>query len=114
MVRVTIVKSLALEIKKKFSKSEANEIIDLLYTLEKSPSKGKIVGNVGGIVIRELKYKGFRFYFVTDGFILKCLKEEDLVDLLIKFVRMSNKKEQQKVINEIKDVLRNIGPGGFT
>ena len=57
MVKIEIVKSLALEIKKKFSKTEANKIIDLLYTLEESPHKGKILTNVAGIVIKELKYK---------------------------------------------------------
>tara|TARA_Y100000034_G_scaffold111725_1_gene145088 strand:- start:309 stop:635 length:327 start_codon:yes stop_codon:yes gene_type:complete len=107
------VRSLALEIKKKFSKSEANKILDLLYTLEESPSKGKTVGNVGGVIIRELKYKGFRFYFVTDGFVLNCMKEKELIDLLMHFVRMSDKRKQQKVIDEIKEVLRNIGPSGF-
>ena len=38
---------------------------------------------------------------------------EDLTDLLIKFVRMSNKKEQQKTIDEIKQVLKRLGEGGF-
>jgi hypothetical protein len=113
MVKVKIRHSLVIEIKKKFSKFKANEIIDLLHTLEKSQSKGKTVGNVGGIVIKELKYEGFRFYFITDGFILKCMKEEELVDLLLQFVRMSNKKEQQKVINEIKNTLKTIGPQEF-
>ena len=76
MVKIEIVKSLALEIKKKFSKTEANKIIDLLYTLEESPHKGKILTNVAGIVIKELKYKKFRFYFITDGHKLKVLSKE--------------------------------------
>jgi hypothetical protein len=41
------------------------------------------------------------------------MKEEELVDLLLQFVRMSNKKEQQKVINEIKNTLKTIGPQEF-
>ena len=41
------------------------------------------------------------------------LKREELSDLMIKFVRMSDKKNQQKVIEEIKDVLRKIGEEGF-
>ena len=66
-----ILRSLVLNIKKKFSKSEANKIIDLLYTLKETPTKGKLLGSVGGIVIKELKYKSFRFYFLTDGFKIK-------------------------------------------
>lgn len=71
------------------------------------------MGNVGGIVIKELKYKNFRFYFITDGFKLKVMNESALTSLLIKFVRMSDKKSQQKVIEEIKDILRKLGKGGF-
>ena len=46
--------------------------------------KGKAVGS---IVINELKYKSFIFYFITDGFKVKMLSERELNDLLIKFVR---------------------------
>lgn len=112
MAKVEIVKSLFQEIKTKF-KGEAHEIIDLLESLETSPHKGKFLGSVGGIVIKELKYSGFRFYFITDGFKIKCLEEEKLVDLLLRFVRMSDKNHQQETINEIKHILRTIGAGGF-
>ena len=108
MVKIEIVKSLALEIKKKFSKTEANKIIDLLYTLEESPHKGKTLTNVAGIVIKELKDKKFLFYFITDGHKLKVLSKEELTDLLLKFVRMSDKNHQQKVINEIRNILLKI------
>ena len=37
----------------------------------------------------------------------------DLKDLLIKFVRMSDKKTQQKTIDEIKAILRTFGEEGF-
>lgn len=100
------------EINKKF-KGESVEIFELLYSLEKNPQKGKILGSVAGIVIKELRYKSFRFYFITDGFKLKCLNENNLADLLIKFVRMSDKKNQQKVIDEIKIILRKLGGEGF-
>ncbi|MBS3085112.1 hypothetical protein J4225_00300 [Candidatus Pacearchaeota archaeon] len=112
MAKVEIVFSLLKEIEKKF-KGEAHKIIDLIESLEENPHKGKLVGNVGGIIIKELKYNAFRFYFVTDGFKIKMLGKEELSNLLIKFVRMSNKKEQQKTINEIKAVLRAIGEIGF-
>ena len=112
MAKVEIVNSLAKEIKKKF-KDESHKITDLLESLEKNPHKGKPLGNVGGVVIKELKYKKFRFYFITDGFKLKVFSKEELVDLLMKFVRMSDKKSQQKTINEIRQVLIKIGPSGF-
>jgi len=42
------------------------------------------------------------------------MDEEKLVDLLLRFVRMSDKNHQQETIDEIKQVLRTIGAGGFT
>ena len=72
MAKVQIIDSLAKEILKKF-KVESHGIVKLLRTLEQNPHKGKLLGNVGGIVIKELKYKGFRFYFITDGHKLKVM-----------------------------------------
>jgi len=112
MVKIEIVRSLFEEIEKKF-KGEAHKIIDLMETLKDNPSKGKLLGNVGGVVIKELKYRSFRFYFITDGYKLKFTAEGNLTDLLIRFVRMSDKKYQQKTINEIKKILIKIGPKGF-
>ena len=107
MAKVEIIPSLIKEIEKTFKK-ESIKILLLMKSLEKNPKKGKILGFIGGIVIKELKYKNFRFYFITDGYKIRCLKAEDLTDLLLRFVRMSNKKEQQKTIDEIKEVLRNM------
>lgn len=110
---VKITRSLLKELTKRFSKEKALKAIDLIESLEKEPRKGKLVGVVGGITIKELKFEGFRFYFLFDGFTLQMFDEEKLVDLLFRFVRMSNKKEQQKTIDEIKKTLRNIGPSGL-
>lgn len=112
MAKVEIAISLFEEINKKF-KGESVEVLQHLKSLESSPKKGKELGTVGGIVIKELKYKNFRFYFITDGFKLKCMGETELVDLLLRFVRMSDKKYQQVAINEIKYILKTIGPTGF-
>lgn len=112
MAKVEIVRSLLEEIGKKF-KGEAHNIVDLMESLENNPKKGKPVGCVSGIVIKELKYNSFRFYFITDGYKIKMLNEDALKDLLIKFVRMSDKKDQQKVIDEIKSVLASLGEEGF-
>ncbi|MFT7615760.1 MAG: hypothetical protein ACI8Y7_000584 [Candidatus Woesearchaeota archaeon] len=113
MPNIEVVSSLVKEILKKFSKTEAHVILDLLESLEQSPTKGKLIGHVGGISIKELKYKKFRFYCIFDGATLRAMNEQELVDLLFRFVRMSDKKRQQKVINSIKEVLLKIGPSGF-
>ena len=112
MVEVEIVPSLREEIYKRF-KGESIEVLKHLKSLETSPHKGKALGHVGGIIIKELKYEGFRFYFISDAHKIRVFDPEILTDLLIKFVRMSDKKEQQKVIEEIKNILRVIGPSGF-
>ena len=112
MAKVIILERLKNEILKKF-KGESKDIFKLMFTLEENPKKGKFVGQVGGIVIKELKYEGFRFYFITDGYKVKIFDAEELKDLLIKFVRISDKKSQQEVITEIKQILIKIGPGGF-
>lgn len=111
-VRIEIAEDLYEEIEKKF-RGDAKEVFDLMKSLENSPNKGKLIGNVGGIQIKELKYNSFRFYFLTDGYKLRCLNKGMLVDLLMRFVRMSDKKDQQKIIDEIKLILRTIGLEGF-
>jgi len=112
MARVEIIESLKNEVMKKF-RGESVRIFKYMRSLGESPNKGKIVGQVGGILIKELRYEGFRFYFIVDGNKLKVFSKEELTDLLMRFVRMSNKKEQQGVINEIKNVLRSLGDEGF-
>ena len=112
MAKIEITRSLLEEIKKKF-KAESHNVIDLIESLEISPHKGKIVGQVGGIVVKEIRYNAYRFYFITDGYKLKLLKKGELADLLIKFVRMSDKKDQQKIIDEIKYILRVFGEEKF-
>ncbi|MBI2629750.1 hypothetical protein HYW76_01485 [Candidatus Pacearchaeota archaeon] len=112
MAKVEIVLPLFEEIQKKF-KGEAHEIIDLMENLETNPHKGKLLGNVAGIVIKEIKYRNFRFYFITEGYKLKFFDEQTLTDLLIRFVRMSDKKDQQKTIDEIRRILINFGPEAF-
>ena len=112
MVKVTILESLKDEILKKF-KEESKIIFKQMYSLGDNPNKGKSLGHVGGIIIKELKYKNFRFYFITDGYKLKIMDQEKLVDLLMRFVRMSDKKHQQETISEIKKILINFGSKGF-
>ena len=112
MAIVEILPSLIAEIESTFKK-QGLEVLKLIKSLENEPHKGKILGTVGGIVIKELKYSNFRFYFIVDGFKLKCFDSKELTDLLLQFVRMSDKKDQQKVIGEIKHILRLIGTSRF-
>ena len=84
-----------------------------MHGLEENPKKGKEIGNINKVVIKEIRYNKFRFYFLTDGYKIKFFKIEDLRDLIIKFVRMSEKKDQERVIEDIKDVLRKLGEEGF-
>jgi len=112
MAKIEIVESLYSEIEKKFKK-EGHKILDLIYSLKENPKKGKLLGTVGGILIKEIKYKSFRFYFLADGHKLKFFSEEELTDLLLRFVRMSDKKHQEKTIQEIREILITIGPEGF-
>ena len=112
MAKVEIAEELRNEIFKKF-KEHSHKIFNLLYSLKENPKKGKTLGQVSGIVIKELKHEGFRFYFITDGYKLRVLSLEKLTDLVIRFVRMSDKKSQQKTIEEIKSILRKLGEQGF-
>jgi hypothetical protein len=112
MAKVIITPTLEEEINKKF-KHQSIEIFSLLLSLQENPSKGKEISSVGKILIKEIKYEKFRFYFITDGYKIKFLKTNELKDLIIKFVRMSEKKNQQQTIEEIKKVLRSLGEEGF-
>ncbi len=108
MIKILISTELRDDIAKTF-KSKYVEVITLLCTLKENPNKGKTLGNVGKIVIKELKYKSFRFYFVVDGHELFLFNKDETKELLIKFLKMSKKHNQQKIIDEIKEVLREIG-----
>ena len=112
MAKVIINKELEKVVDKKFKK-DSIKIFELFYSLEENPHKGKIVGQVGGLLIKELKYENFRFYFIVDGQKLRLFSEEELKDLLIRFVRMSDKKDQQKTIEEIRVILRKFEEEGF-
>ena len=112
MAKVIITKKIEEEINKK-CKHESIEIFSLMLTLEDNPQKGKGIGSVGNVLIKELKYKSNRFYFITDNHKIKFLDVKELCDMLIKFVGMSDKKSQQKTIDEIKKVLRMFGEAGF-
>ena len=112
MAKVIITDSLKKEVFKVF-KSLSEDVFSLMKSLENNPHKGKALGHASGFVIKELKYNKYRFYFITDGNILKFGTEDEIADLLIRFIRMSDKKDQQRMIEDIKDVLKSMGMDGF-
>ena len=108
MIKIFVLHSLRDEIYKKFKK-ESVKIASLMEELKNNPNKGKTLGHVGHISIRELKYKTFRFYYILDGYKLSLYNKEQIKELLIKFVKMSKKNDQQYAIDEIKKILKIIG-----
>ena len=112
MAKVLITKALREEILSRF-KANSENIFLRMKQLETEPHRGKSLGNVGGVIIKELKHEKFRFYFITDGHVLKFGSADELAGLLVKFVRLSEKKDQQKTINSIKNILKSIGFEGF-
>ena len=49
---------------RRMQKKLIKNINDLIEILEHNPRKGKLVGVVGGILIKEIRYKNYRFYFL--------------------------------------------------
>lgn len=107
MAVVEITEELEAQIDRTF-KARSIEVLKHLKSLEDHPKKGKTLGHVGGIVIKELRFEGYRFYFITDAHRVRFYPARELTDLLLRFVRMSDKKRQQRTIDEIRDVLRRI------
>jgi hypothetical protein len=98
------------ELKNKFGTLESIKIAEKLeQSLRENPKKGKNISSIGGILIKELKHQSFRFYFICENFKIKLLMKGELIDLILKFVRMSKKNDQQRVIHEIKNSLKKLG-----
>jgi len=109
MIKININKSLVKEIKKKFPKSEIKKILKLFYSLEESPSKGKTLTVIGSVLIKELKFTSFRFYYLIDSnYKIILLSKEKLEELIIKIVAMSKKNNQQKIIDKLKLDLKHV------
>ena len=88
MAIVVVTESLQEEVMKKF-RSESKQVFSAMKALKTSPKKGKALGHVHDIVIKEIKYGKFRFYFITDGHVLKFGTREELANLFTKFVTIS-------------------------
>jgi hypothetical protein len=112
MIKIIIMNSLRNEIYSTLKK-DSLKIYSLIERLKKNPKKGNVLGHVGNISIREIKYKSYRFYFIIGGHKLFLFSKRNINDLLIRFVKMSKKNNQEKVINEIKSILEKLGEEGF-
>lgn len=114
MITIYVTNSLEKEINKRLSKKEGDDLFLQIYSLKENPHKGDTLTNIGNLLIKELKYKKFRVYFIQSKDTLKFLSEEDFKNEIIKFVAMSQKgREQQKVINRIKSELVSKGFNWF-
>ncbi len=113
MTEIIITQSLAKKLKKLFGSDELRIIVSLMRSLKDTPRKGKALASVGGVLIKELKYKKFRLYFITNGYILKFGTADEFMALLIKFIDVSDKKDQQKNIDKIKSVLESLSFNDF-
>lgn len=112
MIKIIILNRLRDEIVKTFKK-DALKVFSLIEGLKENPQRGKVLGHVGGMSIREIKHAAYRFYFVVDGHHLYLFTKDQAKELLIRFVRMSKKNDQQKTIDEIKLILEKIGEEGL-
>jgi len=107
MIKIVILNSLRDELFKAFKKYSL-KVYSLIEELKESPNKGKVLGHIGNISIRELKYKHFRSYFILDGCKLNIFNRNKIEELLIKFIKMSKKHNQKKTIGEMRIILKNI------
>lgn len=107
MIKIIILKELRNEIYKTFKK-DSLKIYSLINKLKTNPQKSKVIGLIGSISLRELKFKSYRFYFIIEGHKLMLFTKNNIQDLLIRFIKMSNKNNQQKTIDKIKTILKTI------
>ena len=95
------------ELKKHTSKTQAKLLVKKLALT--SPSEGDFVAMISSIVIREKRLKSFRFYFIIKDTKKHIVTEEEIKNLIIKFVALSKKNNQQEVIDKLKEDLRKFG-----
>jgi hypothetical protein len=108
MVIVRIDKSLVKKLEKRFKKKELKEIKELFLTLQTTPYQGDLLYVFGGFALKEKKYKSFRFYFLHSRKLLIIKDVDELKDEIIRFIDMSKKNDQQKIINKLKELMSNL------
>ncbi len=95
------------ELKKYSSKTQAKTIVKKLAS--STPSDGDFVALIANIVVREKRLKSFRFYFIVKDEQKQVVSTEELKNMIIKFVALSKKNNQQQVIDKLKEDLKNFG-----
>ncbi len=108
MVSVRIDESLIKKLEKRFNKKELKEIKNLFLSLQDNPFQGDLLYAFGNIILKEKKYKTFRFYFIHSRKILIIKDINQLEDELIRFIEMSKKNNQQKTINKLKEMIKKL------
>ena len=110
MARVIITRTLKDRILKRFG-GEAEMIFSKMNHLGSSPKSGKGLTSIGSLLLGEIRFRRYRFYYITDAHKVKFLSVHELEDLIIRFVEYSDKKHQQATIEKLKDVLRSVRNG---
>lgn len=108
MVRVVIENSLVKKLEKRFSKKELRELKQLFLGLEQNPFQGDVLFVFGSFVLKEKKFKSFRFYFLHSKKLLIIKDLDVLKDELVRFIDMSKKNDQQRVIDKLVQMMKKI------
>lgn len=108
MVIVRIDETLVKKLEKSFNKKELKEIKKIFLSLQDNPYQGDLLYTFGNFVLKEKRYKTFRFYFIHSRKILIIKDIDSLKDEIIRFIEMSKKNDQQRIINKLKEMMNRI------
>lgn len=108
MVVVRIDKPLVKKLEKRFSKKELRELKQLFLSLQENPYQGDLLYAFGNFVLKEKKYKTFRFYFLHSRKLLIIKDVDELKDEIIRFIEMSKKNDQQRIIDKLKGMMKRL------
>lgn len=108
MVIVRIDDSLIKKLEKRFNKKELKELKRVFMSLQENPYQGDLIYAFGNFVLKEKKYKTFRFYFLHSRKILIIKDVARLKDEIIRFIEMSKKNNQQKIIDKLKKMMNKL------
>lgn len=107
MVIVDFTEGFEKELKKNLSKKNAIDAVKKL--MKTTPNEGDIIASIGNILLKEKRLNTFRFYFVQLQEGVRFLSKEELKEFLIRFIGLSKKNNQQKIIDKLKKQLQEFG-----
>ncbi len=105
MVTILFTKNFEKELKKHTNKTQAKEIVKKL--MKTKPTDGDSISIISNVLLKERKLKSFRFYFIQRDNRIEYLTKEELKEKIIQFVTLSKKNNQQKIIDQIKNDIKN-------